>query len=101
MFAALITIAVILILYGAVSKPLDARGITSAMIFSAAGLAVGTSALKAELQVTAARTASSPQPLVPSEHACPVWLRTARYEPLPAAGDPPCGAPPGAAGDPA
>jgi hypothetical protein len=36
MFAALITIAVILILYGVVSKPLDARGITSAMIFTAA-----------------------------------------------------------------
>ena len=46
MFVALITIAVILILYGTVSKPLDARGITSAMIFTAAGLCVGTSALK-------------------------------------------------------
>ena len=45
MFVALITIAVILILYGAFSKPLDARGITSAMIFTAAGLVVGTSAL--------------------------------------------------------
>jgi sodium/hydrogen antiporter len=46
MFVALITIAAILILYGVVSKPLDARGITSAMVFTAAGLAVGTSALK-------------------------------------------------------
>jgi sodium/hydrogen antiporter len=46
MVVALITIAVILILYGAVSMPLDARGITSAMIFTAAGLAVGSSALK-------------------------------------------------------
>jgi sodium/hydrogen antiporter len=46
MFVALITIAVILILYGVVSRPLDARGVTSAMIFTAAGLAVGTSALK-------------------------------------------------------
>ena len=46
MIVALITIAVILILYGAVSKPLDARGVTSAMIFTAAGLCVGTSALK-------------------------------------------------------
>jgi sodium/hydrogen antiporter len=45
MYVALITIAVILILYGAFSKPLDARGITSAMIFTAAGLVVGTSAL--------------------------------------------------------
>ncbi len=46
MFTALITIAVILILYGAVSKPLDTRGVTSAMIFTAAGVCVGTSALK-------------------------------------------------------
>jgi NhaP-type Na+/H+ or K+/H+ antiporter len=46
MFVSLITIAVILIVYGAVSKPLDARGVTSAMIFTAAGLCVGTSALK-------------------------------------------------------
>jgi sodium/hydrogen antiporter len=46
MLVALITIAVILILYGAVSRPLDARGVTSAMIFTAAGVAVGTSALK-------------------------------------------------------
>lgn len=45
MIVALITIAVILVLYGVVSRPLDARGITSAMIFTAAGLAVGTSAL--------------------------------------------------------
>lgn len=46
MVVALITIAVILILYGVVSRPLGARGITSAMVFTAAGLAVGTSALK-------------------------------------------------------
>jgi sodium/hydrogen antiporter len=46
MFGALITIAVILVVYGAVSKPLDARGVTSAMIFTAAGLCVGTSALR-------------------------------------------------------
>jgi len=46
MIVALITIAVILILYGAVCKPLGARGITSAMTFTAAGLCVGTSALK-------------------------------------------------------
>jgi sodium/hydrogen antiporter len=46
MLVALITIAVILIVYGAVSRPLDARGVTSAMIFTAAGLAVGPSALK-------------------------------------------------------
>jgi len=46
MIGSLITIAVILVVYGAVSKPLDARGITSAMIFTAAGFAAGTSALK-------------------------------------------------------
>lgn len=45
MTVALITTGVILIVYGAVSKPLDARGVTAAMIFTAAGLAVGTSAL--------------------------------------------------------
>jgi hypothetical protein len=41
MIVALITIALILISQGVVSRPLDARGITSAMIFTAAGLAVG------------------------------------------------------------
>jgi NhaP-type Na+/H+ or K+/H+ antiporter len=46
MFTALIAIAVILIVYGTVSKPLDARGVTSPMIFTAAGVCVGTSALK-------------------------------------------------------
>lgn len=46
MVVALITIATILVLYGLVSQPLDARGITSAMTFTAAGLVVGTSALK-------------------------------------------------------
>ena len=42
MIVALITIAVILTVYGAVSKPLDARGIASVMMFTA-GLPVGTS----------------------------------------------------------
>jgi len=46
MIGSLITIAVILVVYGAVSKPLDARGITSAMIFTTAGFVAGTSALK-------------------------------------------------------
>ncbi len=46
MVVSLITIAVILIAYGIMSKPLDGRGITSAMVFTAAGLAVGTSALE-------------------------------------------------------
>src|SRR5579875_3587427 len=45
MIVALFTIAVILLLYSSVSKPLDRRGITSAIVFTAAGLAVGTSAL--------------------------------------------------------
>jgi NhaP-type Na+/H+ or K+/H+ antiporter len=45
MMVTLITIAVILLVYAAVSKPLDARGVTSAMVFTAAGVAVGTSAL--------------------------------------------------------
>jgi hypothetical protein len=41
MIVVLITIALILIFQGVVSRPLDAQGITSAMIFTAAGLAVG------------------------------------------------------------
>jgi NhaP-type Na+/H+ or K+/H+ antiporter len=45
MIVALITIAAILIAYGAVSRPLDRRGITWAMAFTAAGFAVGTSGL--------------------------------------------------------
>ena len=45
MTVALITAAAILIVYGAVSKPLDGWGVTSAMVFTAAGLAVGTSVL--------------------------------------------------------
>jgi Sodium/hydrogen exchanger family len=46
MIVAPITIAVIFILHGAVSKPLGVRGIKSAMISTAVGVAVGTSALK-------------------------------------------------------
>jgi NhaP-type Na+/H+ or K+/H+ antiporter len=42
---ALGTIAVIIILWSTFSRPLDRRGITSAMVFMAAGLAVGVSAL--------------------------------------------------------
>ena len=45
MIVALITIAVILILYAAASGPLDRRGVTSAMVFTVAGIAVGTSGL--------------------------------------------------------
>ena len=43
---AMVTIAAILIAYGAVSKPLDARGVTSAMVFMLAGLLVGPSILE-------------------------------------------------------
>jgi len=43
---ALIAIALILIGYSAVSAPLDRRGITSAMVFTAAGILVGTSGLR-------------------------------------------------------
>jgi sodium/hydrogen antiporter len=39
------TVAVILILWSTVSKPLDRHGITSALVFMLAGLAVGVSAL--------------------------------------------------------
>lgn len=42
---ALVTIAAILVVYGAVSKPLDARGVTSALFFMVVGLLVGPSVL--------------------------------------------------------
>jgi NhaP-type Na+/H+ or K+/H+ antiporter len=42
---ALVTVAVILVVYGAVSRPLDARGVTSAMVFVLTGLLVGPSVL--------------------------------------------------------
>jgi NhaP-type Na+/H+ or K+/H+ antiporter len=54
---ALMTIAVILIVYGAVARPLDRRGITSAMVFTAAGLLLGTSGaglVDFEIETTAA-----------------------------------------------
>jgi NhaP-type Na+/H+ or K+/H+ antiporter len=38
---ALLTIAVILIVYGAFSKPLDAKGVTAAIALTAAGLIAG------------------------------------------------------------
>ena len=41
----LLVVAAILILYGAFSRPLDARGVTSAIVFTAAGFAAGTYAL--------------------------------------------------------
>jgi sodium/hydrogen antiporter len=45
MTVALLTIALILVAYAAVSKPLDQRGVTSAMVFTVAGIAVGTAGL--------------------------------------------------------
>jgi NhaP-type Na+/H+ or K+/H+ antiporter len=42
---ALLTIGVIILLFGVVSRPLDARGITSALVFTLAGLVVGTAGL--------------------------------------------------------
>lgn len=42
---ALGTVAVIIVLWSVFSRPLDRRGITSAMVFMVAGLAVGVSAL--------------------------------------------------------
>jgi NhaP-type Na+/H+ or K+/H+ antiporter len=41
----LLTVAAILLAYGAVSKPLDARGVTSALFFVVAGVVVGPSLL--------------------------------------------------------
>jgi len=42
---ALATIMVIIIVWGAVSRPLDRRGVTSAIVFVGAGFVIGTSAL--------------------------------------------------------
>ena len=42
---ALATIVTIIVLWGAVSRPLDRRGVTSAMVFTVAGFVVGTSVL--------------------------------------------------------
>jgi NhaP-type Na+/H+ or K+/H+ antiporter len=42
---ALATITVIIIVWGAVSAPLDRRGVTSAIVFVGAGFVIGTSAL--------------------------------------------------------
>jgi sodium/hydrogen antiporter len=42
---ALATIVIIIVLWGAVSRPLDRRGITSAIVFVGAGFVIGTSAL--------------------------------------------------------
>ena len=42
---ALVVIAAILVLYGAVSRPLDARGVTPALVLMLAGLVVGPSEL--------------------------------------------------------
>jgi len=41
----LLTIGLILIVYGSISAPLDRRGITSAMVFVAVGFLVGASGL--------------------------------------------------------
>ena len=41
----LATIMVIILVWGAVSRPLDRRGVTSAIVFVCAGFVVGSSAL--------------------------------------------------------
>jgi sodium/hydrogen antiporter len=74
MIVALITVAVILILYGAISKPLDARGVTSAMIFTAAGLAVGTSALKlVNIHLESLTAERFCELALPPSWSCPGW----------------------------
>ena len=42
----LLTIAAVLLLYGVVSRPLDKRGVTSALVFTVVGLALGTAGLE-------------------------------------------------------
>ena len=43
---ALLLVAAIILLYGVVSRPLDKRGVTSALVFTVVGLAVGTAGLE-------------------------------------------------------
>jgi NhaP-type Na+/H+ or K+/H+ antiporter len=55
----LLVFAAILLLYGIVSRPLDKRGVTSALVFTVVGLAVGTAGLElieVELESTVAET---------------------------------------------
>jgi sodium/hydrogen antiporter len=78
------TMAVVLILWSTFSKPLDRRGITSAMVFMLAGLAVGVSALglfdiKLESAV-AERVAELALVLLLFSDAMRVDLRSLRHE---------------------
>ena len=74
MTVALITIAVILVAYGAVSKPLDRRGVTSAMVFTAAGLAVGTAGLGL-VDVKLETSSPNGSPSSPSSSCCSATRR--------------------------
>ena len=81
---ALGTIAVILVLWSTFSKPLDRRGITSAMVFMLAGLAVGVSALglfDVQLESTVAeRVAELALVLLLFSDAMRLDLRSLRHE---------------------
>src|SRR5512137_950883 len=81
---ALGSIAVIVILWSVFSKPLDRRGITSAMVFMLAGLAVGVSVLglfdiKME-SVVAERVAELALVLLLFSDAMRLDLRSLRHE---------------------
>jgi sodium/hydrogen antiporter len=81
---ALGTVAVILILWSALSRPLDRRGVTSAMVFMLTGLAVGVSALglfdvKLE-SVVAERIAELALVLLLFSDAMRLDLRSLRHE---------------------
>ena len=80
----LCTIAVILVLWSTFSKPLDRRGITSAMVFMLAGLAVGVSALglfDVQLESTVAeRVAELALVLLLFSDAMRLDLRSLRHE---------------------
>jgi NhaP-type Na+/H+ or K+/H+ antiporter len=80
----LLTIAAILVLYGVVSKPLDARGVTSAMVFTAAGFLVGTSLMDlvdVELEsATAERLAEVALALLLFTDAARIDLRSLRRQ---------------------
>jgi len=81
---ALATIMVIIIVWGAVSRPLDRRGVTSAIVFVGAGFVIGTSALgwlDVSLQsTTAERVTEVALALLLFSDAARLDLRALRHE---------------------
>ena len=62
----LATIVVIIIVWGSVSRPLDRRGVTSAIVFVGAGFVIGTSALGLARRVSREHRRANASPRSPS-----------------------------------